>query len=272
MILGPLAPDSGSVRLGANLQPAYFDQLRAALDPESTLAHTISPGSEWVDLPSFSNVRRKHVMSYLGDFLFPPRRANSKVATLSGGERNRLLLARLFARPANVLVLDEPTNDLDIESLELLEAALQDYSGTLLLVSHDRAFLDNVVTQTLASHGAGLWKEYAGGYSDYVQQRGALPSAAPLSRGEASASRERGVASRKLTYKETRELESLPAEIESLEAEQKALYARMHAPDYYRQPPDALRADQARAAEIERLLMEKLERWEALEAKAATRA
>ncbi len=274
LILGTLAPDSGSVRLGANLQPAYFDQLRAALDPESTLAHTISPGSEWVDLPSFSNVRRKHVISYLGDFLFPPRRANSKVAMLSGGERNRLLLARLFARPANVLVLDEPTNDLDIESLELLEAALQDYSGTLLLVSHDRAFLDNVVTQTLASHGAGLWKEYAGGYSDYVQQRGALPSAAPLSSGERPppARAERGVASRKLTYKETRELESLPAEIESLEAEQKALYARMHAQDYYRQPPDGLRADQARAAEIERLLMEKLERWEALEAKAATRA
>src|SRR5882672_5315999 len=128
LILGTLAPDAGTVRLGANLQPAYFDQLRAALDPESTLAHTISPGSEWVDLPSFSNVRRKHVISYLGDFLFPPRRANSKVATLSGGERNRLLLARLFARPANVLVLDEPTNDLDIESLELLEAALQDYA------------------------------------------------------------------------------------------------------------------------------------------------
>jgi ATP-binding cassette subfamily F protein uup len=169
-----------------------------------------------------------------------------------------------------VLVLDEPTNDLDIESLELLEAALQDYGGTLLLVSHDRAFLDHVVTQTLASHGAGLWKEYAGGYTDYVQQRAALPSA-PLTRGEASAPRERGV-SRKLTYKETRELASLPAEIESLEAEQKALYARMHAPDYFRQPPDALRADQARSAEIERLLMEKLERWEALEAKAATRA
>jgi ATP-binding cassette subfamily F protein uup len=181
---------------------------------------------------------------------------------LSGGERNRLLLARLFARPANVLVLDEPTNDLDIESLELLEAALQDYDGTLLLVSHDRAFLDNVVTQTLAPEGGGRWKEYAGGWTDYLRQR-----PAPLLRGE-RASSERGVAVRakkKLSYKETRELQSLPAEIEALEVEQRALAARMSAPDYYRQPPDALRADRARGAEIEELLMAKLERWSALE-------
>src|SRR2546421_2597788 len=171
LILGTLTPDSGTVRLGANVQPAYFDQMREALDLQASVADTISPGSEWVELPS----GRKHVMSYLGDFLFPPRRAHSKVAMLSGGERNRLLLARLFARPANVLVLDEPTNDLDIESVELLEAALQDYSGTLLLVSHARAFLDNVVTQTLAAEGAGVWKEYAGGYSDYLRQRGEAP-------------------------------------------------------------------------------------------------
>src|SRR6185436_14362709 len=146
LILGTLAPDSGRVRVGANVRPAYFDQMREQLDEEQTVAGTISPGSEWVDLEG----GRKHVMTYLADFLFPPRRAQAKVSMLSGGERNRLLLARLFARPANVLVLDEPTNDLDIESLELLEAALQDYAGTLLLVSHDRAFLDNVVTQTLA--------------------------------------------------------------------------------------------------------------------------
>ncbi|HZQ73025.1 MAG TPA: ATP-binding cassette domain-containing protein, partial [Burkholderiales bacterium] len=165
LILGTLAPDSGTVRLGTNVQVAYFDQLREVLDPQKTVAETISPGSEWVELPA----GRKHVMSYLGDFLFPPRRANSKISMLSGGERNRLLLARLFARPANVLVLDEPTNDLDIESLELLEAALQDYAGTILLVSHDRAFLDNVVTQTLAYEGAGVWKEYAGGYNDYLR-------------------------------------------------------------------------------------------------------
>src|SRR3954464_4645066 len=265
LILGEIAPDSGSVRLGANVQPAYFDQLRAVLDPEKTVADTIAPGADWVDLPG----GRKHVMSYLSDFLFPPRRANAKVAMLSGGERNRLLLARLFARPANVLVLDEPTNDLDIESLELLEAALQDYTGTLLLVSHDRAFLDNVVTQTLAAQGDGLWREYAGGYADYLRQRPAS-AVAPLTRGVAREAG-RGVSSRekstKLTYKETRELESLPQDIETLEAEQRALYARMHEPDYYRQPPDVLRADRERTDEIERLLMEKLERWEALEGK-----
>src|SRR6185436_16375180 len=177
LILGTLAPDSGHVRLGANVQVAYFDQMREVLDPEKTVAETISPGGDWVDLPG----GRKHVMSYLGDFLFPPRRANSKVSMLSGGERNRLLLARLFAKPANVLVLDEPTNDLDIESLELLEAALQDYAGTILLVSHDRAFLDNVVTQTLAFEGSGRWKEYAGGYTDWTRQRPAAID--PLTRG-----------------------------------------------------------------------------------------
>src|SRR3954471_7560698 len=260
LILGELAPDSGTVRLGANVQPAYFDQLRAVLDPEKTVADTIAPGADWVDRPG----GRKHVMSYLSDFLFPPRRANAKVAMLSGGERNRLLLARLFARPANVLVLDEPTNDLDIESLELLEAALQDYTGTLLLVSHDRAFLDNVVTQTVAAEGnEGSWKEYAGGYSDYVRQRPAAPSTKDE---PSSAPRERGV-SRKLSYKETRELDAVPKEIEALEAEQKSLLARMHDPDYYRQPPDTLRADQQRNADIERLLTEKLERWTELDKK-----
>ena len=181
LILGTLAPDSGNVRLGTNVQVAYFDQMREVLDPEKTVAETISPGGDWVDLPG-EEAGRKHVMSYLGDFLFPPRRANSKVSMLSGGERNRLLLARLFAKPANVLVLDEPTNDLDIESLELLEAALQDYAGTILLVSHDRAFLDNVVTQTLASEGDGKWKEYAGGYTDYLRQR-PVAVVDPLSRG-----------------------------------------------------------------------------------------
>jgi ABC transport system ATP-binding/permease protein len=263
LILGSLAPDSGRVRLGTNVQPAYFDQLREALDPEKTVAETISPGSDWVELPG----GRKHVMSYLGDFLFPPRRASSPVRMLSGGERNRLLLARLFARPANVLVLDEPTNDLDIESLELLEAALQDYAGTLLLVSHDRAFLDNIVTQTVAAEGGGVWKEYAGGYSDYLRQRPAAVD--PLTRGSRGAA-ERGVREKtrvKLSYKETRELEALPADIKALEAEQQALHARMHEPDYYRQPPDVLRADQERSAEIETLLTEKLERWEALESK-----
>ncbi|HJS36518.1 MAG TPA: ATP-binding cassette domain-containing protein [Burkholderiales bacterium] len=260
LILGTLAPDSGSVRLGTNVQPAYFDQMREALDPEKTVAETISPGSDWVELAG----GRKHVMSYLADFLFPPRRAQSPVRMLSGGERNRLLLARLFAKPANVLVLDEPTNDLDIESLELLEAALQDYEGTLLLVSHDRAFLDNVVTQTLAAEGGGSWKEYVGGYTDWVRQRPAAMTEEKAGSKAAARQKEK----LKLSYKETRELESLPREIEALEAEQAALAAKMGAPEYFRQPPDVLRADQKRNGEIDTLLMEKLERWEALEAKA----
>jgi ATP-binding cassette subfamily F protein uup len=239
--------------------------MRAALDPEKTVAETIAPGSDWVDLPG----GRKHVMSYLGDFLFPPRRAQSPVRMLSGGERNRLLLARLFARPANVLVLDEPTNDLDIESLELLEAALQDYAGTLLLVSHDRTFLDNIVTQTIAAEGGGIWKEYVGGYSDWLRQK-PLPSDSEDSGKKKAAVREKAKA--KLSYKETRELESLPKEIEALEAEQQALAAKMHAPEYYKQPPEALRADQQRIGEIDALLHKKLERWEALESKAKAAA
>ena len=183
LILGTLPPDSGTVKLGTKLQIAYFDQLREQLDGERTLAETISPGSEWVETAG----GRKHVLSYLGDFLFPPQRADTPVRALSGGERNRLLLARLFARPANLLVLDEPTNDLDIESLELLESTLQTYPGTLLLVSHDRTFLDNVVTQTLVAESragdeAGTWHEYVGGYSDWVAQR---PKATPPAVGAA---------------------------------------------------------------------------------------
>ncbi|HLX81405.1 MAG TPA: ATP-binding cassette domain-containing protein [Burkholderiales bacterium] len=257
LILGTLEPDSGTVRLGTKIEPAYFDQMRAALDPEKTVAETIAPGSDWVEL----STGRKHVMSYLGDFLFPPRRAQAPVRMLSGGERNRLLLARLFARPANVLVLDEPTNDLDIESLELLEAALQDYAGTLLLVSHDRTFLDNIVTQTIAAEGDGTWKEYVGGYTDWLRQK---PPVSDSQESKIKSTRERKKA--KLSYKETRELEALPKEIEALEAEQQALTAKMHAPEYYKQPANVLRADQQRIAEIEKLLHEKLERWEALEA------
>jgi len=259
LILGTLAPDEGTVRLGTNVRPAYFDQMRETLDPEKSVAETISPGSDWVELES----GRKHVLSYLGDFLFPPRRANAKVRMLSGGERNRLLLARLFAKPANVLVLDEPTNDLDLESLELLEAALQGYVGTILLVSHDRAFLDNVVTQTLAAEGGGAWKEYAGGYSDWLRQRPHVREEAAEKKAAPAREKQRA----KLTYKEARELEALPGEIHALEAEQKKLVERMHAADYFRQPPETLRADRARDAEIEKLLHEKLERWEALEAK-----
>ena len=177
ILLGSLEPDAGKVRLGTNLQVAYFDQLREQLDLEATVAETISPGSDWVEI----GTERKHIMSYLTDFLFPSQRAKSPVKMLSGGERNRLLLARLFARPANLVVLDEPTNDLDIESLELLEQKLQDYTGTLLLVSHDRRFLDNVVTQTLAAEGGGQWHEYVGGYTDWLRQR--RPPPAPTKAG-----------------------------------------------------------------------------------------
>src|SRR5690349_11018989 len=254
LILGTLAPDAGKLRLGTNVQPAYFDQMREALDPDRTVAETISPGSEWVEV----NGGKKHVMSYLNDFLFSSRRANSPVRQLSGGERNRLLLARLFAKPANVLVLDEPTNDLDIESLELLEAVLQDYDGTLLLVSHDRTFLDNVVTQTLAAEGDGRWHEYPGGYEDWLRQSKANGESrkakveSPASAGSTRSSpgstntsdirhptsdlNERGSARArvKLSFKETRELQALPGEITALEGEQQSLAARMSSADYFK--------------------------------------
>jgi ATP-binding cassette subfamily F protein uup len=271
LILGTLAPDAGTIRRGTNLSVAYFDQLRAQLDPEKTVAETIAPGSDWIEVGS----SRKHVMSYLGDFLFPPRRANAPVKTLSGGERNRLLLARLFAQPANLLVLDEPTNDLDIETLDLLEDTLQGYSGTLLLVSHDRAFLDAIATQTLApeaSEGEGRWREYVGGYSDWLAQRPAQANApAPAvsaASTEGAAQRKREGRPAKLSFKEQRELDALPAEIEALEAEQAALTSRMHAADYHSTAPAQMAADAARSAELEQLLHARLERWTALEEKA----
>jgi len=264
LILGTMTPDAGHVRRGTNLQVAYFDQMREQLDDDRTLADTMSPGGEWIETPS----GRKHVLSYLADFLFPPQRANAPVKTLSGGERNRLLLARLFAQPANLIVLDEPTNDLDIESLEILEETLQSYTGTLLVVSHDRAFLDHVVTQTLVSEGDGRWREYVGGYSDWIAQR--PPAAAPAPAAAASArvrpARPRQQADR-LSFKEQRELEALPAALEALEQEQIALGERMSAADYYKHGADVMRADRARAAEIETLLAAKLERWVELEAR-----
>jgi ABC transport system ATP-binding/permease protein len=267
LILGELAPDTGEVRLGSNVQAAYFDQMREQLDPERTLIDTISPGSDWIEI----GTERKHVMTYLADFLFPAQRAKAPVKMLSGGERNRLLLARLFARPANVLVLDEPTNDLDIESLELLEDTLQSYPGTLLLVSHDRAFLDNVVTQTLAPEGDGRWREYVGGYSDWLAQRS---SRAGTSAGEgASEGREAKARAKiptarlRLSYKETHELKQLPAEIEALEREQHELTARMSRGDYHKQSADQIKADRKRPEEIERQLAKKFERWAQLDAK-----
>ena len=230
LILGKREPDSGTVKLGTNLQIAYFDQLRAQLDPNKTVAETISPGSEWIEIGG----SKKHVMAYLGDFLFPPRRANVPVSNLSGGERNRLLLARLFALPANLLVLDEPTNDLDIDSLELLEQTLQTYPGTLILVSHDRRFLDNVVTEVLAPEGKGLWREYVGGYSDWQHYK---PKEEPIEKKEEPdakpVSRKPRQTKIKLTYKENKELESLPEQLMQLEAQRDALLAAMSAPDYY---------------------------------------
>jgi ATP-binding cassette subfamily F protein uup len=267
LILGRLAPDSGTVRLGTQLTIAYFDQLREQLDPEKTVAETISPGSDWVEVGG----ERKHVMSYLGDFLFPPRRAASPVRTLSGGERNRLLLARLFARPANLLVLDEPTNDLDIESLELLEDVLQGYQGTLLLVSHDRAFLDNVATQVLVAQGDGRWIESVGGWSDWLRGRPAPVATAPAAGGPAVAGSPplpRAAPPRKLGFREQRELHELPARIEALEGEQSALLGRMADPDYYRQDARTLHADQQRVQAIEAELLALLERWDLLERRA----
>ncbi len=274
LILGQLAPDAGDVRLGTKLQVAYFDQMREQLDPERTLADTITPGGEWVETAG----GRKHVLSYLGDFLFPPQRASAPVKTLSGGERNRLLLARLFARPANLLVLDEPTNDLDIESLELLEETLQSYPGTLLLVSHDRAFLDNVVTQTLVAESDGNWTEYVGGYSDWVAQRAGdaltrrsatvASSPAPLAGNAAATAPSVKPKRAKLSFKERRELDALPQELETLEREQHELTARMCAPDYHKQGAEALKADRRRAQDVERMLADRFERWDELDARA----
>ena len=267
LILGVIQPDSGTVRLGSNVQVAYFDQMREQLDPEKSLVQTISPGSDWIEIGN----ERKHVMTYLADFLFPPQRASSPVRSLSGGERNRLLLARLFARPANVLVMDEPTNDLDIESLELLEDTLQSYDGTLLLVSHDRTFIDNVVTQTLVAEGDGKWQEYVGGYSDWLAQRKPSAESAPAKKVPPRTAPKPSTPG-KLSYKETRELANLPAEIEALEQEQRALNERMSAADYHKQGAAQIKADLERAHEIERQLGEKFERWSELEAKAAALA
>ncbi|MBI4206411.1 MAG: ATP-binding cassette domain-containing protein [Betaproteobacteria bacterium] len=265
LMLGELVPDAGSVRRGTRLAVAYFDQLREQLDEESTLVDAISPGSEYVEVSG----ERRHVIGYLGEFLFPPQRARAKVSSLSGGERNRLLLARLFTRPANVLVLDEPTNDLDIETLELLEALLQDYGGTLFVVSHDRTFLDNVVTQVIAFEGEGLLREYAGGYSDWERQRrGAQPLAEDAAKRppRAAPSAPRGAAPRaKLSYKETRELEALPQKISGLEAEQASITRELADPVLYRDAPERVRALQERYSAVEDELMQCLARWEELE-------
>jgi ABC transport system ATP-binding/permease protein len=269
LILGEENPDSGDVKQGARLQIAYFDQMRAQLNEDASLADTISPGSDWVEI----NGQRKHVMTYLGDFLFAPERARSPVKSLSGGERNRLLLARLFAKPANVLVLDEPTNDLDIDTLELLEELLEEYSGTVFLVSHDRMFLDNVVTQVIVAEGNGVWREYVGGYSDWerVRAKSPAPAAKSAPRTESKQATKEAAAPaaklKKLSYKEQRELDTLPALIAGLEAEQKTISERLADPELYRRQPDDAKQLNQRFAEIDVLLLESLEKWDALEAK-----
>jgi len=268
LILGELQPDAGTVKRGTNLDVAYFDQMREVLDPEATLADTISPGSEWIEIGK----QRKHVMSYLGDFLFAPARANSPVKSLSGGERNRLLLARLFARPANVMVLDEPTNDLDIETLEMLEELLQDYDGTVFLVSHDRRFVDNVVTSTLVAEGEGVWQEYEGGITDWQVQAArtqasrlaAAREAAPPLAPAPIAATPPTPAKRKLSYKEQRELEDLPARIEALEAEQSRLAGEIGGSALYSESPGRIAEVTARHAAIDDELLALMERWEGL--------
>ena len=277
LILGTIAPDSGTATMGTRIEVAYFDQMREGLDLNASLEDYISPGSEWIEI----NGNKKHVKSYLSDFLFAPERTNSPVSTLSGGERNRLLLARLFARPANVLVLDEPTNDLDIDTLDLLEQLLQDYKGTVFLVSHDRYFLDNVVTSIIANEGDGFWREYEGGYEDWKIQkarsdkiRAANGNSKSVEKLEAKAEvkTEAKVEAKpviksgvqKLNGKERQELEALPLQIETLETEQADIGIAMSNPDLYKNEPELAASMQARLSEITADLDQKLQRWEQL--------
>ena len=269
LLLGELSPDSGAVRQGANIKLAYFDQHRASLDPERTVLDNVGEGRESITV----NGRTKHVISYLQDFLFSPERSRTLVKSLSGGERNRLLLARLFAQPANLLVLDEPTNDLDVETLELLEELIAEYQGTLLIVSHDRAFLDNVVTSTLVFEGGGRIGEYVGGYQDWLRQR--PPPASGQARQDkppgnsAALGKARPARGRKLSYKEQQELNSLPAHIERLEDEQAQLQVMMADADFYRGDKAEITRSLARAEQIKQDLDEAYGRWESLDTAAA---
>lgn len=267
LILGELQPTFGKIRLGSKQEVAYFDQFRSALNENDTVFYTLGQGNDYVEVGG----KRKHVMSYLEDFLFHPARAQSPVSSLSGGERNRLLLAKLFTRPANILVLDEPTNDLDIDTQELLEDLLRDYQGTVFLVSHDRMFLDNVITQSIVFEGGGRLKEYIGGYQDYIDARDReekIQTAAAPKTVQAEPEKAKPKANRtvKLSYKEQRELDALPDELAALEAEQGELNNRLSDPEIFKDYQEAAKL-QTRAEEIEMLLLEKLERWEQLEVK-----
>ncbi len=264
LILGQLQPDSGSIRLGTNLQIAYFDQLRNELSPEKTLVETVSPGSDWVEVAG----TRKHVVGYLNEFLFPPHRVNVKVSSLSGGEKNRLLLAKLFAKPANLLVMDEPTNDLDIDSLELLEDTLSRYPGTVILVSHDRSFMDNVATLVIAPDQNGNWSAYVGGYDEWIEHRKKMVQAPQEAKLKASASvRVKNQTRVKLTYKETKELERLPEEIENLENRRESFILAMQSPEYSQKKTEEMIQDGQEMKQIEEELTEKYARWEELDAK-----
>ncbi len=267
LILGELEADSGTIQRGTNMNVAYFDQMREALDEEATLADTISPGSDFVEIGN----ERKHVISYLEDFLFPPQRSRSPVKSLSGGERNRLLLARLFARPSNVLVLDEPTNDLDIDTLELLESLLQDFPGTLFLVSHDRAFLENTVTQVIAFEGNGQLTEFGGGYDDWLrftEQRTKEAASAPKVKIETPKPAATSAPTKtKLSYKEQLELDQLPEKIEALEIEQAAINATLADPEIYKTDLEKATALQIKLTELDDALINALARWEELESK-----
>jgi ATP-binding cassette subfamily F protein uup len=272
LLLGELAPDQGTVRKGANVEIAYYDQQREQLDPEQTVFATIAGGNDTVTV----NGRVRHVNAYLRDFLFAPEQANAPVKALSGGERNRLLLARLFTQPANVLVLDEPTNDLDIETLELLEEQLLEWSGTLLLVTHDRVFMNNVVTTTFAFEGNGTVREYVGGYEDWMRQRPASPPSPAASRAAEPGPGARAdgraatmLTSKRLSYKEQRELDALPAAIEALEAEEQALNARIAGPEFYKEGREAIDAALARLAAIARELGDAYTRWHELESRSS---
>lgn len=267
LILGELQPTYGRIRIGSKQEVAYFDQFRSALNENDTVFYTLGQGNDYVEVGG----KKKHVMSYLEDFLFHPARAQSPVSSLSGGERNRLLLAKLFTRPANILVLDEPTNDLDIDTQELLEDLLRDYQGTVFLVSHDRMFLDNVITQSIVFEGNGRLKEYIGGYQDYIDAKSRedkIQAASAPKASDAEPAKEKPKAKRtiKLSYKEQRELDALPDEIAALEAEQAEINAQLSDSEIFKDYEKA-GALQNRAEEIEMLLLEKLERWELLETK-----
>jgi ATP-binding cassette subfamily F protein uup len=261
VLLGELPPTEGTVRLGLNLQTAYFDQLRAQLDEERSAAENVAGGRDTVIV----NGQARHIVGYLQDFLFSAERARSLVRYLSGGERNRLLLARMFTQAANVLVLDEPTNDLDAETLQLLEALLVEYTGTLLLVSHDRTFLNNVVTSTLVFEGAGRVKEYAGGYDDWVRQRPAVSVETASVKRKADVASEQSERPRKLSFKEQRELDSLPQAIEALESEQAAVLQQLAAPGFYQQSGTEIAQVTARLEALQAALHAAYARWEELE-------